>query len=522
MKGDRKTAIRSDDSQELTTINRRGCLKLGAIGAVGNFQQFSEWLLGEQSARSGIGHGFGGLPALDERIIPYFQESDLAPAKRINTERGIHSRFGGADTYEVSVDGDYLFADIVRESASKTAAAVVVGGGRILDAQYLGAGTTRLAASATSLDGVVVQVFNLDAGAGTYYLDVSEPEQAPYDEQWNLPGKIEAEDYDTGGAGVAYSDTTDQNMGGYRDGAVDIEATSDDGGGYNIAWTDAGEWTEYTVGSDAGTYDIDLRVASNRGEGKIRVSLDGTALGTVDIPQTGGWQNWQTVTVPDIELDETDGSVLRIEAVEGGYNLNWIEFNQAGSIESPPEQSPYGSSAWEIPGMIQVEDYDTGGAGVAYSDTTDQNMGGYRDGAVDIEATSDDGGGHNIAWTDTGEWTEYTVDTITGTYEARLRVASNRGNGRIRLLLDGEVVGTVDIPKTGGWQNWQTVTIPELSFDAGDGRVLRVEALEGGYNLNWIEFVDSAAESGDPISTPDDWSYSAQGYGEGTYGGVEA
>src|SRR5258708_20942217 len=60
---------------------------------------------------------------------------------------------------------------------------------------------------------------------------------------WAVPGKVEAENFDTGGEGVAYHDNEAANQGGqYRtsDG-VDIEATTDTGAGYNVGWTATGE-----------------------------------------------------------------------------------------------------------------------------------------------------------------------------------------------------------------------------------------------------------------------------------------
>src|SRR5262245_25991576 len=73
-----------------------------------------------------------------------------------------------------------------------------------------------------------------------------------------LPGVIEAENFDNGGAGISYADTTLDNSGGqYRATGVDIEATADAGGGYSVGWAFAGEWLEYTVNvGAAGTYDI--------------------------------------------------------------------------------------------------------------------------------------------------------------------------------------------------------------------------------------------------------------------------
>ncbi|KAG5181661.1 hypothetical protein JKP88DRAFT_290768 [Tribonema minus] len=69
-----------------------------------------------------------------------------------------------------------------------------------------------------------------------------------------LEGKMEAEDFDEGGPGIAYMDTTDQNMGGnmYRgDAAVDIEAcgvcSMTTNTGFDINFNEKGEWLKYTI-----------------------------------------------------------------------------------------------------------------------------------------------------------------------------------------------------------------------------------------------------------------------------------
>ena len=69
--------------------------------------------------------------------------------------------------------------------------------------------------------------------------------QSPYGGTvWSIPGRIEAEDYDTGGEGVAYHDTDSGNNGGdYRLNDVDIDTSSAD---YAVGWIDADEWLEYT------------------------------------------------------------------------------------------------------------------------------------------------------------------------------------------------------------------------------------------------------------------------------------
>src|SRR5439155_123923 len=97
-----------------------------------------------------------------------------------------------------------------------------------------------------------------------------------------IPGTIQAENYDKGGEGVAYHDTDTINSGGqYRTDGVDIEATTDTNAGYDVGWTQAGEWLNYTVNVQAsGTYTLNVRVAASGQGGTFHFTLDGTSLGS--------------------------------------------------------------------------------------------------------------------------------------------------------------------------------------------------------------------------------------------------
>jgi len=146
-----------------------------------------------------------------------------------------------------------------------------------------------------------------------------------------LPGKVQAEDYDKGGEGVAYHDTTAGNSGGvYRTNNVDIRTTPDTGGGYNLKSVRATEWLLYTVKvAAAGTYSIDLRFASSGPGGTVHLSLDGTNLtGAWTLPDTGGWNNWTTVTKTGISLPAGQHVLkLSIDANGSGgtaADINWI------------------------------------------------------------------------------------------------------------------------------------------------------------------------------------------------------
>jgi len=146
-----------------------------------------------------------------------------------------------------------------------------------------------------------------------------------------LPGRVQAEDYDLGGQGVAYSAASTTNQGGgYRTDDVGIQPTSDLGGGYNVGWIAAGDWLEYTASlpDPSAIYNISARIASTASS-QMRVRLDGTVLGTFQIPNTGGWQNWQTVTLSNVVMAGGIGSkALRVEMLTAGFNLNWVQFDR--------------------------------------------------------------------------------------------------------------------------------------------------------------------------------------------------
>jgi beta-glucanase (GH16 family) len=131
----------------------------------------------------------------------------------------------------------------------------------------------------------------------------------------------------------AYSDTTPGNTGGvYRSDSVDIEATQDTGGGYDVGWIAASEWLTYNnlVIPSTGSYTIKMRVASPSGA-TASVDLNGGSiqLGNFAIPATGGWQTWTTVT-RTVTLNAGTYN-LGVFAQTAGWNFNWIEVAANGT-----------------------------------------------------------------------------------------------------------------------------------------------------------------------------------------------
>ncbi|WP_240677202.1 carbohydrate-binding protein [Actinacidiphila soli] len=157
----------------------------------------------------------------------------------------------------------------------------------------------------------------------------------------------------------------------------------------------------------------------------------------------------------------------------------------------PAPEGPYGGTAAAVPGTVQAENYDTGDQGVAYNVTSvNGNANGYRPDGIDLETTSDTDGVYDLGWTGGGQWFRYTVDVASaGTYTVSLRVAAPSAvTGALHLsdASGANLSGAVDLPATGDWQNWGTVTT-SVTLPAGR-QVLTLNQDNGGWNVNYLTF----------------------------------
>ncbi len=333
--------------------------------------------------------------------------------------------------------------------------------------------------------------------------------EAPYGgTPWALPGTVQAENFDTGGENIGYYTQNNTNQGGqYRTSeGVSIEASSDTGGGYDVGWTTAGEWLNFTVNvATSGTYSIQTRVACNGAGGTFHFNVDGvSATSEVTVPNTGGWQTWTTVST-NINLTAGQHVVqLFMDSVGASGsvgNFNWFEVVSS--------EGPYGGTPWTLPGTVQAENFDTGGENVGYYTQNNTNQGGqYRTSeGVSIEATSDTGGGYDVGWTTAGEWLNYTVNvSAAGTYTMQARVASNGAGGTFHFNVDGATATSeLTVPNTGGWQTWTTVS-GTITLSAGQ-HVLQlfmdsVGSTGGVGNFNWVAVQSSSNGEGPYGGTP--------------------
>lgn len=187
-----------------------------------------------------------------------------------------------------------------------------------------------------SQGGAANQTFKAPAtGTITYtaFYTATTLQNAPYQGLFaQIPGIIEAENYDVGPGAFL-----DKNGGGdnvYRAGdGVGTEACNE--GGFNLAYVAKDEWLKYSARvSTSGNYTINLRVSTPYANRKLHIEVDGVNVtGILNIPNTGGFQAWQTLAVPNIPL--TQGNhVITLYFDENDTNVNKMEFVLAG-ITSP-------------------------------------------------------------------------------------------------------------------------------------------------------------------------------------------
>lgn len=161
----------------------------------------------------------------------------------------------------------------------------------------------------------------------------------------------------------------------------------------------------------------------------------------------------------------------------------WIEALESGT--------PFNENPHRVPGVIQAEEFDLGGEGVAYHDTEEENIGQvFRPNeGVDIENSA--GGGYDVYWIVDGEWIEYTFEAEqAGIYIFSPSVASVPGFGYFNMLINGEdVSGRRDVNGTGGWQNWVSINVDEIELEEGVHR-LRFEFGSDSDKIGWLFSLD--------------------------------
>ena len=175
-----------------------------------------------------------------------------------------------------------------------------------------------------------------------------------------------------------------------------------------------------------------------------------------------------------------------------GYDSKNKEYTTAKqTVTILEEQKPFNGSPAKIPGKIEAEEFDYGGEGNAYHDEDEENRnGGDRNEGVDMSNTA-------VGYTQKGEWIEYTVEVEEdGNYIVESRVASGNSASAFTLYMDNQFIipgadgtpgGFVEVPNTGDWKTFTTVTTKLNKLTKGT-HVLKVEITGDYVDIDYFNF----------------------------------
>lgn len=332
-----------------------------------------------------------GLGAHSDSRIIYRLNGEY---ERMLTDIGIDDESGnnGSVTFEIWADDEKLFDSGVMTGATQTrTASISLAGKRELVLRVTDAGDNNYNDHGDWANARLVRPIKVEPITG----------QQPFGKTaWAIPGKIEAEDFDEGGAGIAFADSTPGNIVSptlkdvYRTGVdVDIEPLRDragnSDGGYSVSMNPAGEWTAYTVDvARAGRYNIEIRAAST-GAGKVRLEFaNGVKTPTITLPGTFTTNHFRRTTQP-VTL-AAGRQVMRL-VTEGGDtpnrsgNIDYLRFRPmsplltrepgTGDIIRLLDQATFGATPELIQHVKEIgieafieEQFSTASSGAAYGD----------------------------------------------------------------------------------------------------------------------------------------------------------
>lgn len=169
--------------------------------------------------------------------------------------------------------------------------------------------------------------------------------------------------------------------------------------------------------------------------------------------------------------------------------------------EPPEEYGPYGDEPIAIPGKVEAELYNKGGANKAYYDLDKGNSEGkFRKDDVDVKQPNK---GLAVGSCQKGEWLKFTVNVeADGEYEISANVAGDNGTGGFVLYMDDERIGD-EIANAGlGWdeEDYSIVSGGKANLKAGEHE-LKLEITNDWIDIDFVEFKKAAAASGDTGKT---------------------
>jgi PKD repeat protein/type 1 glutamine amidotransferase len=277
-----------------------------------------------------------------------------------------------------------------------------------------------------------------------------------------------------------------------------------------------------------GVYDARLTVTDSTGRTGVATAVvtvgNTRPVVEIELPPNGAFFEFGDsvrvkVNVTDPEDGAIDCSKVKIDYVLGHDSHGHPLSSRTGcDVVLPTVQDEGHDASANIFGVINASYTDGGGGGVrvltgedevvlqpkrkqAEHFTTQQG--------VQTEATTDPlGGARNLSNIDAGDHVSYAPVSLSGVPKLRFRVASGGVGGTIEARLDsptGPLAGSVAVPVTGGWQQWQFVDM-DIAESAQQGShelfLVFTNANPSATGLFNVNFFDAAGKGVSVNSRP--------------------
>ena len=274
--------------------------------------------------------------------------------------------------------------------------------------------------------------------------------RAPYSETIpELPGTINADEYDKGMSGVAYGNI-----------AVDRDK-------FTTTATRDNSWMEYTVDvKEDGLYTMEVEVASTKAGGMLHLAeygFDNLTFYTdlTEVPSTGGSKEFKTLRCPLKEPLTAGRHVLTLLVDTGGFCIKSMNFKR--------------TPTFSLPGAVEAEDYFVGEG-------------------MTIVPTAD---GYALGNTATGSWAEYSINiTEAGKYNYEATVSSVVEGSKFSMVMvesDGteKTLGTITVPQTGSLDTYEVKTGKIRNPLKAGQQKLRITVTGGSCNIDKVNLVST-------------------------------
>ncbi|WP_405057577.1 carbohydrate-binding protein [Kribbella sp. NBC_01505] len=230
-------------------------------------------------------------------------------------------------------------------------------------------------------------------------------------------------------------------------------------GGKTAGYVDNGDWISFTPYAVSNATSFTARVSSAGPGGTLEVragSATGTLLGTANVAPTGSWDTFANVSA---NLNNRPAGTTTLFLVFKGatgqgnlYDLDAFTLNTSSSGGTTTEGEAFTSQS-----------------------------------GVQVAAHGAASGGATVGFIENGDWAGYSGVSTAGMHGFTARVSSGGVGGTLQIRANsatGTLLGSVAVPVTGGWENFQTVSTTLnaaasgplfLSFVGGAGNLYDVD-----------------------------------------------